>query len=51
MLAPEGRFAAVAANLGPKPLGFVQFQMGQTGKLDLFRFVIEDGQEYLFQRE
>jgi len=50
-VAPEGRFAAVAANLGPKPLGFVQFQVGQTGKLDLFRFVIEDGQEYLLQRE
>jgi CubicO group peptidase (beta-lactamase class C family) len=50
-LAPEGRFAAVAANLGPKPLGFVQFQMGQTGKLDRFSFVIEDGQEYLFQHQ
>jgi hypothetical protein len=41
----------MAANLGPKPLGFVQFQMDQTGKLDRFSFVIEDGQEYLFQRQ
>ena len=50
-LMPEGRFAAMAANFGPKPLGFVQFQMDQTGKFDHFSFSIEDGQAYLFQRE
>jgi CubicO group peptidase (beta-lactamase class C family) len=50
-LVPEGRFAAISANIGPKPLGFVQFQMDQTGKLNLIRFAIEDGQAYLFQRE
>ena len=50
-LVPEGRFVAVAANLGPKPLGFVQFQMDQAGKLNLLEFTIEDGQAYLFKRE
>jgi CubicO group peptidase (beta-lactamase class C family) len=50
-LVPEGRFAAMAANFGPKPLGFVQFQMDLTGKFDQFTFTVEDGQAYLFERE
>ena len=50
-LAPEGRFAAMAANFGPKPLGFVQFQADLTGTFDQFSFTVEDGQTYLFTRE
>ena len=37
-LVPEGRFAAIAADLGPGPLGFVQYQIGAAGKLDLLHF-------------
>jgi hypothetical protein len=50
-LVPEGPFAAIAANLGPLPLGFAQFVVGKNGKLD--RFVLtaqEDGQAYTFTR-
>ena len=50
-LVPEGRFAAIAANLGPAPLGFVQYQLGATGKLDLLHFWMADGQTYDFRRE
>jgi len=50
-LTPEGRFAAMAANFGPKPLGFVQFQADLTGKFGQFSFTVEDGQSYLFTRE
>ena len=49
-LVPEGRFAAIAANLGPAPLGFVQYQIGATGKLDLLHFWMADGQAYDFRR-
>ena len=41
----------MAANFGPKPLGFVQFQADLTGEFDQFSFTIEDGQTYLFKRE
>lgn len=50
-LVPEGRFAAIAANLGPDPLGFVQFQMDKDAKLNLFRLTMADGQAYEFRRE
>jgi CubicO group peptidase (beta-lactamase class C family) len=50
-LASEGRFAAMAANFGSKPLGFVQFPAGRTGTFDNFDFTIEDGQSYPFTRE
>ena len=50
-LVPEGRFAAIAANLGPAPLGFVQYQIGATGKLDLLHFWMADGQAYDFRRQ
>ena len=50
-LVPEGRFAAIAANLGPGPLGFVQYQIDTSGKLDLLHFSMADGQVYDFRRE
>jgi CubicO group peptidase (beta-lactamase class C family) len=50
-LAPNGRFASVAQNLGPRPSGFVQFQMDKEGKLNLLRLSFDDGQAYEFHRE
>jgi len=50
-LVPEGRFAAIAANLGPLPMGFAQFQADQTGKLDTLRLTMADGQVYDFTRQ
>jgi CubicO group peptidase (beta-lactamase class C family) len=50
-LVPNGRFAQVAANLGPRPSGFVQFQMDKDGKLNLLRLSLEDGQAYEFRRQ
>jgi CubicO group peptidase (beta-lactamase class C family) len=54
-LVPKGRIAAVAANLGPQPVGFAQFQIDPKGKLNLLRLSIEDyrvaNQSYLFERE
>jgi CubicO group peptidase (beta-lactamase class C family) len=50
-LVPTGRFAALAANLGPGPLAFAQFQIAPTGKLDLLRLTADDGQSYTFRRE
>ena len=50
-LAQEGRFEAVAANLGADPLGFAQFQVGSDGRRS--RLVLtptESGQTYLFAR-
>jgi hypothetical protein len=41
----------VAANMGPRPSGFVQFQMDKTGKLNLLRLTFDDGQFYEFRRE
>ena len=51
VLLPEGRFAAMAANLGPQPLGFVQFQIDTDGKLNVFKFSMEDGQAFEFRRQ
>jgi CubicO group peptidase (beta-lactamase class C family) len=51
-LVPEGRFADLVENLGPNPLGFVQFEITADGKLDLLRFIYQDnGQSYEFKRE
>jgi CubicO group peptidase (beta-lactamase class C family) len=50
-LIPEGRFAAVAANLGPSPIGFAQFQANKDGVVDRFRLFLQmDGQGYDFTR-
>ena len=50
-LLPEGRFAAVVADLGPQPSAFVQFQIGNDGRLGLLRLSMDDGQSYVFQKE
>ena len=50
-LSPVGRFAAVAANMGPGPAGFVQFQVDSDGKLNRFAMSDENGQEFVFLRE
>ncbi|QRM30367.1 serine hydrolase [Microvirga sp. VF16] len=48
---PNGRFAAMADNLGPLPNGFVQFQIDKNAKLNLLRLSFDDGQAYEFHRE
>ena len=50
-LMPTGRFAAVVENEGPRPSGFVQFQIDKNGKLNLLRLSFDDGQAYEFRRE
>ena len=50
-LMPSGRFAAVAKNLGDEPNGFAEFQADATGKLNVLRLILEDGQAYDFRRE
>ncbi len=50
-LLPEGRFAAVVADLGPQPSAFAQFQIGNDGRLGLLRLSMDDGQSYVFQKE
>jgi CubicO group peptidase (beta-lactamase class C family) len=50
-IVPEGRFASIAENMGPRPSGFVQFQMDKEGKLNLLRLSFDDGQAYEFRRE
>jgi len=48
---PLGRFVAIAEDLGPLPMGFVQFQIDKEGRLNLLRFSLDDGQAYEFVRE
>ncbi len=51
-LVPEGRFVAVAANLGPDPLGLAQFLVDAQGKWKGFTFTMEaDGQTVDFVRQ
>lgn len=50
-LVPEGRFAAVAANLGPLPSAFAQFQSDKDGKPTILRLTFASGQAYDFRRE
>ncbi len=42
-LIPEGRFAAVAANLGDDPLGFGQFEVDVTGKPNRLALTLTEG--------
>jgi CubicO group peptidase (beta-lactamase class C family) len=49
-LMPGGSFAAVVANLGPLPYGFVQWQIDKTAKLDAFRLILGGDQAYEFHR-
>jgi CubicO group peptidase (beta-lactamase class C family) len=50
-LAPEEKFAPVAANLGPLPMAFAQFQNDKDGQPTTLRFTFSDGQAYDFERE
>jgi CubicO group peptidase (beta-lactamase class C family) len=50
-LMPDGKFARTAANLGPIPVGFAQFQNDKDGKPAIFRLTFADGQAYDFKRE
>jgi CubicO group peptidase (beta-lactamase class C family) len=51
-LVPEGRFEAVAANLGPGPLGLVEFLVDGSGARNSFAFTTtEDGRTLTFTRE
>jgi CubicO group peptidase (beta-lactamase class C family) len=50
-LVPEEKFAAMAANLGPLPIAFAQFQNDKDGKLTILRLTFSDGQAYDFRRE
>ncbi len=51
ILRPEGRFAAVAANLGPSPVGFAEFQVDPAGSYNRLSLLFPDnGQSYLFTR-
>src|SRR5215471_5975834 len=49
-LVPEGKFAAMAANLGPLPIAFAQFQNDKDGKPTTLRLTLFlDGQAYDFK--
>jgi Beta-lactamase/Domain of unknown function (DUF3471) len=50
-LAPEEKFAEMAATLGPLPMAFAQFQNDKDGKLTTLRLTFADGQAYDFKRE
>jgi hypothetical protein len=50
-LVPEGKFAAMAANLGPLPIAFTQFQNDKDGKPTILRLTFVDGQACDFKRE
>ena len=50
-LSPEGKFAAMAANLGPLPIAFMQFQNDKDGNPTTLRLTFSDGQAYDFKRE
>ena len=41
----------MAANLGPLPIAFAQFQNDKDGKLTTLRLTFADGQAYDFKRE
>lgn len=49
-LVREGAFADIATNMGRYPLAFVQYQIGDDGKLDHLKLSTEDGQSYIFKR-
>jgi len=50
-LAPEEKFAATVANLGPLPIAFAQFQNDKDGKPNTLRLTLSDGQAYDFKRD
>jgi CubicO group peptidase (beta-lactamase class C family) len=50
-LVPDSKFAAIAANLGPLPIAFAQFQSDKDGKPTILRLTFSDGQADNFKRE
>lgn len=51
-LVAEGKFADIAANLGPLPTGFVQFTAGMDGKVGVLSLLLpENGQTYRLTRK
>ncbi len=50
-LVPDAKFAAIAANLGPLPIAFAQFQSDKNGKPTVLRLTFSDGQVCEFKRE
>ena len=50
-LLPDAKFAAIAANLGPLPIAFAQFQNDKDGQPSILRLTFSDGQAYDFKRE
>ena len=50
-LVPDRRFAATAANLGPLPIAYAQFQNDKDGKPAILRLTFPDGQARDFARE
>jgi CubicO group peptidase (beta-lactamase class C family) len=50
-LVANGPFTTAAEGQGPRPSGFVQFQMDKNGKLNVLRLSFDDGQAYNFRRE
>jgi CubicO group peptidase (beta-lactamase class C family) len=50
-LVTDEKYAKIAANSGPLPLAFAQFQSDQNGKPAVLRLTFSDGQAYAFQRE
>ena len=49
-MVPEGRFAPIAANIGPFPAGFATFGLDPAGKVTGFRLALQEtrGQVYDF---
>ena len=50
-LMPNGRFEALARNLGDEPNGLAQFQADAAGRPAVLRVTFDDGQAYDFRRE
>jgi CubicO group peptidase (beta-lactamase class C family) len=50
-LVSEGKMQTIAENLGPGPLGFAQFRIDGSGKMDRFGLSFaQESKEYLFTR-
>lgn len=51
-LVAEGEMRSLAENLGPGPLGFAQFRIDSSGRMDRFALnFAQESQEYLFVRK
>lgn len=51
-LVPEGRFAGIAENIGPSPIGVAQFEVDKDGGIAGLRFIsVDNGQPYPFRRQ